>query len=685
MNRYQLEEEDSDEEEDVCAASNASQLFSNMSRDRSTPFQTSGSPSRFPGMVTSTPRGMSLPNANTKSSSDSEDQKIVPQPAAKTRSLSRRTGLSRKGAMSGIDRSRLQQSRERAFTLSNSPASNSRSVSPSSNTEMTVVDCDSGAAGADVQSSLLPSIKVSSIPSHPPPILTTRPPSTEDSTPESETESLSKRNIVIRQMHMTSSTESDSIQISSDPLKHEPVSSIGEGVQEKKQSTSIGSTGSLDRVPIPVPKKRPVAQPRKSPLEEKEDMRAFIDEFKKVNSPPHKPPPLGEFRKTSSGNGASSQISTDNGVKVVSEHSANRPDNVEDEFKKTSASREVRSEVEAKKISGVSKLSSPQRNGDSAGKGKSDSKSLGADTELFKKVSVSNSDSKPTVQARRRVLPGLPSAGPPYPPSVPPPSGPPPSGPPPPGPPPSGPPPSHPPLGPPPRNLPPQPALATGAATTSDKRITSLLGESGRAASITSATSSLLSEYSATVEIDSGRASPSSLGSTDSAESRTRSVIPPHQEEDPTMADSAINGTPPIGTFERPSFRRANATRVTRTKRPPPRPNIADEVEQPQNEDEVKEDTGPGRLRTRSRVVKRRPRGFSGAAAAGDHSTPTHPAFEEKQDEPDGSYFQQRPRSRVTSSTPQDRTKAKVATMEASTKKSEGETSVAKWKPDGEN
>lgn len=357
MHPYQSEEDDSDDDQMQMIVSTPirSQALFNRSQNNSSSLKPKFLPSEVSYSSKMRSNSVAASNVDTKSSSDSEDQRIRSQSDVKTRNMSRKSGLSRKGGMVGIDRQRLQQYRDRTRSPSAS-GSNSRSTSPSSNAELNVTDRD--AAATSFQSGFLPSIKVSTIPSHPPPTFTSQSLPTRSASPESESESWNKTR-VIHQMHPTSST--DSTVMVSDDRKQEPVSAIKEKIQDKKpaETRSISSTGSSDRA-SPVPKK---------------DTSTSEDEFKRMKSPPRKPPPQGDFgmtsRKVGAGHSFDAQGSTDKeDDKFIVAHS------FEDE-------------------------------------GKSDSKSTDAEEDMFKKVIVSSGDPKPVPQARKKVIDSLHSARPP--------------------------------------------------------------------------------------------------------------------------------------------------------------------------------------------------------------------------------------------------------------------------------
>ena len=602
MNPYQLEDSDDDESMQVTSSSIKSRLHFNQSQSQSNSLQPKSS-------LTCLPSGSKLRSHSlaleTKSFSDSEDQCTISQTAVKNRSLSRRSGLSRKGAVLGIDRTRLQQCRERMRSLSVS-TSNLQSSSASRYSELT----DRNGGSTSTLNGSLPSIKVSSIPFNPPPILNSQCPSSRSKSPESDTEPTSKHEIIIHQMHLSSSTDSDSIQISCDARKQEPVSA-------NIQVETFGFSSVSSDHAAPVLKKKIDAQPHKAPLEEKEDVKAFVDEFKKINSPPCKPPPQGRFGMTGSEVGAGHTL--DQGSNNEQDSKFMVADIAEDEFEKVKRSAVIQ-EAEVKKMI-IPVSSSPKKKGVSSTRsvsvgdvgefnGKSDGKSTCVEEELFKKVHVSSSDTKPVAQVRRKV-PSLHSIGPPPagPPPCPPLAKPRPPGPPPPG--------------PPPKNLP--------------------------QGSLSPAQTSMLEE----------------------------------DEEDPIITKSTVEKTP-VKTF-RSSLSHRNAFRESRNKRPPPCPNAGDndKEEQPLHEDEDRKDTG--RLRTRSRVIKgRRPQ--RGGAAAANHSPPisVSPLIFEEMGDVDGDISQQHPRPRVTSATSQDKIKASTAVLETSSK-IDGEVSVTKWKPDGEN
>ncbi len=258
VNPYQCDEEsDDDDEDDVLnsSAASKSRLQFNRSPDASPSLNRRTSP--IPEF--STPKAKQLEaafNAGTKSSSDSEDQRSF-STSLKTRNFSRKANLSRKGGMTGAGRGRLLKSQERANSRSNSP--HSRSTSPSSNTEMGVADREA--------SSAVPSIKVSAFPSRSIVSQAHR-----NSTPDSENDSPKKR--VIRQVPVASSSaDSESIQ----------VSTHGDAFALSKDSHSAA-----------VRTRSP--QAGKTKPEAREETKAFIEEFKKVKSPPKKPPPVNESK-----------------------------------------------------------------------------------------------------------------------------------------------------------------------------------------------------------------------------------------------------------------------------------------------------------------------------------------------------------------------------------------------------
>ena len=705
-------QEESDDEEDRFEASITSKSHLQFSRspDPSPILQRRNSP--IPEITT--PRAKQLEaafNAGTKSSSDSEDQRSI---TYKTRSISRKAGLSRKGAIAGVERGRLQKSRERANSRSNSPVSHSRSTSPSSNPDMGVADRDTA---IDVTSSLLPSIKVSSIPSRPPPIHSSQP--DRNSTPESESDSPKKR--VIRQMHMMSSTDSESMHVAT----HEPLAISKEEISfsartQKPESAKIQLDGGSG------------------------DVKGFIEEFKKVKSPPSKPPPMnqsarpveGEFKKGNVSRKLSSMqepaIKVEDEFRRVSSaatpprnpppaNKSEKPTNakttkvesstpsvyagppskpppviessnqVEEEFKKvksSTAGRTMRTPGQDRKKSAtiptesgskvvggfenfgdefkkVGPRSSPQVAG--AGVVRTKAEKPG-DEELFKKVSLPRSEQKPVVPVRRKVLPDLPSSGPPLPaspPSHPPPTILPPSG-------------STPSSGrltrplPPSGPVPPLPEKPSGLASgSSTSTLGSNLAEAGKQSSVTSAGSSVPSEYSGGFEVDSGMASPSSLGSTDSMDTgkdtgKLAFDFDKQQHVKEALSESVESDISSRG-FSRPSsLSRRNASRSV--KRPPPRPNLdGDDAQQPKQGD-----SGPVhvRPRARSRVIRKRPEALSGG------SEDLQQVGEEEESELPA---QRRTRARATVVTSADRPRAR-----ASSSKTEGDH-ASKWKADGED
>jgi len=253
LNPYKVQE--SDDEDDAVGASSTSnsRLQFNRSPDPSPILNRKASP--IPGI--STPRAKPLDAAfGAKSSSDSEDQKSASSITFKSRSLSRKANLSRKGAVTATERGRAQKTRDRVRP--NSPGSLSRSNSQPNNSE--------GVAdhGTDATGSVVPSIKVSPIPYRPANRVV--PQSNRNSTPESEGDSPKKR--VIRQIHVSSSTESESIQVST----KEPLS-LPRNTQKSPAHGKEKSQGS-------------------------DEMKTFIDEFKKVKAPPQKAPPVNESMKT---------------------------------------------------------------------------------------------------------------------------------------------------------------------------------------------------------------------------------------------------------------------------------------------------------------------------------------------------------------------------------------------------
>ena len=459
VNLYDLEAEETDEDKDEQIDQISSSLMSQIRLYNTSPVRSGSLPDvkpqlEFPARNSGGLRSHSLVTATTitKSSSESDDL-MTTSDVAKSRSLSRRSGLSRKGAVLG-DRNKLKYSRDRVRSPSASPARNSRSSTPPSTPENNVVDYRHvRAAGVNSPTGLLPSIKVSSIPTHPPPTLTTHTASTiQNSSSESEMES--KVKLVHHQNYVIPSTKSESTRVNSDVGNQAPGSELKKKVVSRLEKTK----------------------------KDEEDGIAFVDEFKKVKYPPSKPPPHSGIGTTGS-KGTHSAVSSghigDAFTKI--KHIAVRRgsgdtklmaskslDNITDEFNRSKETPYM--EVDAgpgyKKMSD-SDLSGAQRPGEF--ENNDDNESAGAEAELFKKVHVSSSEQKPVVKARRKEISGLYSMGAP-------PTG-------------------LPPAGPPPSLL--SPARdSSSPIISSNKKLTGLLGESRDQVSVSAAGGPALSEYS---------------------------------------------------------------------------------------------------------------------------------------------------------------------------------------------
>ena len=748
MNPYHVEEsDDEDDTVNACTSSNSHLQF-NRSPDPSPILGRKVSP--IPDI--STPRAKLLDAAfSAKSSSDSEDQRSASAISSKTRSLSRKANLSRKGAITATERGRIQKTGDRV--QSTSPARLSRSNSPPS-----MADRSTDATG-----NVLPSIKVSPIPSrHAHRVV---PQGNRNSTPESEGDSPKKR--LIHQIHASSSTESESIQVATKeplPLQKSPTLSRSQGSNEMKTfidefkkvkappqkappvNESLKSVddefkkvkvGLLSRKSLPTEtmddefKKVKISSlPRKSlPVEElgthktEDEFRkvkvssppskpppvievsenAAENEFKKVKSsaPPTKPPPVmdmsrvaeSDFRKMRSSSTGSPKRTPEKQPKTKTlpreseslvSSSSRASEAVQDEFKKVgskaspspqrvpvAAERSVPSHV-TKPSSKPSPKPSPKKSAVTEISRDAGEETAGAE-ELFKKVSLPRTEQKPSVPTRRKVLPDVPAPSPPT--VVPRSSSPSPSS-------------SHPPLvttaspsyGRVLRPLPsgsPAPSLPEKPVTSSASGLgAGTLVEAGKQGSITSVGSSVPSEYSAAFDVDSGMASPSSLGSSDSLETVGKNFMDRRQtNKDNETADGSHRG------FDRQTnLTRRNASR--HSKRPPPRPNLDGEEDKQQQAQGDEETGGLVRSRARSKVIRKRPQGMVGDVEDLQQSDNSHTLDEEAELRGGGSVGerQRRSRTRVTAVTAADRARARAASG-----KTDSEELASKPKADGEN
>ena len=714
VNPYQLEAEESDDDDDDSVLSGSQSRLNFTSSPDSRKLDTS-SPSFLTG--TSQARASPIPfesNTLPKMSSSAkgyEDHRSRMQTDSESSKLpiSRKTGFSRRKAMAGNDRERLQHSRNRARSRSASrEASATPNISPHSS-PIHKQEPKVESSNQHPKNGAVPAIKIRK------PSVMTSPKSSRKTTPSPEDyeSDQSDKAYVIRQVRKPS-TDSEIMYVGAG-LIQETV--LGEEGPENGSPSHNNLLGSPEHA---AQKQKPSPHPRG--IQQSEE----LDDFKKVQSSPSpkdgfrkvidqpRPTTLDEFKKVGSNPPTKSPPQLEKDLKKVGTSPVKSPLQLDDEFRKVGASptkSPPQFEDEFKKV-GTSPVKSPPQLEDGFKKvGPSPTKPPPQLQDEFKKVRTSPTKSAPRVEDELGTSPTKPApqvedefkkvgASPTKPPpqfqdefkKV-----------------------RTSPTKPAPRvedefkkvgttsnfnemvspRPKPVPAKRRGFPVPAQEKQTppeaselkfhpdkSMLGEIGKQGSATSAASSVMSEHSTTFDdsfVTGGVTSSTSFDSLDSVETHNKS-------ED---KESTTPEVPPVTLDHHPrQISRKNATRVSRhSKRPPPHPSTTKE-EEGKAEDDLGEDLP--RFRTRSGVVKRTGRVQRGPrSGSGGDDNPLSTVSEGKSttitEEKEEILPSQRLRSRVSSSTARDRALARVARMKEGSNNDSTPARQANLKADGEN
>ena len=376
VNPYQLSAEDTDNDDD-----DANSLSGSYSQLNFT-----GSTENISPSSTLLNQLKASPELGFGSYSDSEDQR--PKSIGSRRSLSRKSGLTRKMAMSGNEKNRLKRSRDRARSRSGSrgASSGNHNISPISSMEPSEARVESTVHPI---TSSVPSIKIRkpSIQQGPESL-----PSRLISSPDSDGDLTTNRQKIIVQQ-AASSFDSDIMEIGTSTsavmMNIDPEESINTLNMAKFRKRSESPASSPERVPAqsksPIPAPRPRSRNQQEPEKKIDEV---FDEFKKVLSPQSHaedmPSPWDEFKKVSS-------VASHPETKVKSSP-INEATIMESGSKKTTSSPSENSHVPEGQNSKLSSLTGTSSNAN----------------ELVKGPSPAKEQRKPVAAARKRFLPNIP-------------------------------------------------------------------------------------------------------------------------------------------------------------------------------------------------------------------------------------------------------------------------------------